>query len=76
MRLKHKIIMPLFLTVSLASCGGENGGDLPDSEAPEWGNPQDRIHERLMDCLVLALFPDLIWGKEPLVSVFTRGFSG
>ena len=38
MRLIQNIIMPLFLTVSLASCGGGDGGDLPDSEAPGWGN--------------------------------------
>jgi hypothetical protein len=38
MRLRYNIIVLLFLGVSLASCGGDNGEDLPDSEVPKWGN--------------------------------------
>ncbi|MEJ2329523.1 MAG: hypothetical protein P8Z33_06590 [Gammaproteobacteria bacterium] len=38
MRLRYNIMVLLFLGVSLASCGGDNGEDLPDTEVPKWGN--------------------------------------
>ncbi len=40
MRGVDKIIMLLFLTVSLAGCGGDSDVDRPDGEeTPKWGNP-------------------------------------